>query len=240
MISIKDLSYGLEMKLNNLASNKHQDIEVKNRIVALNQAQLQFVKKRYNINNIYKNSFDAGVKRYEDLEFLVVPYKKTPLKKSKTSEQYFSYEAVLDKKNKDYLFYVDSFIKADKDDCKGRILQNRLVRHSDLPVYTRNSSYSPSFEYQETLAVISDNKLIITTDGTFTPTELYLSYIRYPKMVDQIGYIHFEGEKSKNVDSEFPYSTMDELLNLAVLELALDTTNQNQIPMVQHRLSVEE
>ena len=224
MISIKDLSYGLMMKLNNLASNKHQDIEVKNRIDALNQAQLQFVKKRYNLNNIYKNAFDSGIKRYEELEFLVTPYKKMALKKAKHSEQYFAYEVELDKKNRDYLFYVDSYIKADSGNCKGMVIQNRLVRHSDLPIFYKNKHYTPSFEYQETLSVISDNKLIITTDGKFIPTELHLSYIRYPKKVDQVGYIHFDGSSSTDIDSEFPYSAMDEILNLAVMELSLDTT----------------
>lgn len=238
MIPIKDLLYELDMKLNNLASNKHQEIETKNKIIALNQAQLQFIKKRHNINNIYKTSFDVGIKRYEELEFLVVPHEEFTLTKLTGSNPYYGYETSLDKSK--YFMYVDSYTLASKGECTDHPVINRLIKHSDLPVLYKNEHYKPSFEYQETLSIISDNKFIVYTDGTFSPNTVHISYLRYPREVDMYGYINFDGAPSVEVDSEFPLSTKDEILNLAVDELSTDTTNQNQIPLTDKRHSVEE
>lgn len=240
MISIRELLYELDMKMNNLASNKDQENEIPNRIIALNQAQIQFVKKRYNLNNLYRDGFDSGMKRYEELEFLVVPHKSFKLKKATHSKRYNAYEADLTKKINDYFIYVDSYCLCDKDTCKERVVVNKVIKHSDLQVKFNNMHTVPSFEYQEELAVISDTKFIVYTDGTYEPKSLELSYIRYPKLVDFEGYEHFDGSLSTEIDSEFPYSAKDELLNLAVAELSMNTTNQNQIPTLGQRFNLEE
>lgn len=240
MIPIVTLMYELDMKLNNLSSNKHQEIETPNKIIALNQAQIQYVKKRHGKNNIYQNSFDTGIKRYEDLEFLVVPHKEFDLIEADFAKEYSPYYVNLDKDIDDYFLYVDSYSLAKKGSCDNHPVVNRVIKHSDLPVFYKNTQYKPSFEYQEALATISDKKFIVYTDNTFSLNKLYLSYIRYPVKVDFQGYIHFNGQVSYNVDSEFPLSAKDEILNLAVLELSLDTTNQNQIPVNQQRFAVEE
>ena len=240
MIPIKELIYEIDMKMNNLASNNDQEIEVPNKVIALNQAQLQLVKKRLNLNNIYKQGFDTGIKRYEDLEFLVVPHKSLKVKKSAHSLGYSCYEVDLSKKERDYLFYVNSYCLCDKEECKDRVVVNRVIKHSDLSVLYNNLNYKPSFEFQESLSVISDNKFIVYTDGTYRPKTLELSYIRYPKQVDFEGYIHFNGKNSISVDSEFPYSMKDEILNLACAELSMNTTNQNQLPVMKERFSLEE
>ena len=74
MISVLDLCLDIDLKLNKQASVEHQSIPNENKIVFLNQAQIKLIKKKVNTNNNYQLGFDAFLKRYEDLQGLVVPY----------------------------------------------------------------------------------------------------------------------------------------------------------------------
>lgn len=223
MIPVVRLLYGIDLKLNKLASTVNQSIPIENKIIALNEAQLRLIKKKVNVNNLYQIGFDGFMSRYEDLQNLVVPYEIViPTKTSETLPSYsFSVE---DLKNKYYL-PVDIIVKATKGECKNHSLfVPRLTKHGDLTTRVNNPHYKPSFAYQETLAVMSSNKLIVYSDD-FTIDSVHFSYLRYPKKIDIEGYIDFDGEESVNQNCELPEYLEDELLELTVMELGLSTEN---------------
>ena len=70
------------------------------------------------------------------------------------------------------MFYVDSYLVADKGRCKDRKIwiNKDLSKHGDISLLLNNDHYKPSFEYQETMNSLSSNSLSVYTDGTFTPT----------------------------------------------------------------------
>lgn len=216
MILTEDLMYDIELKLNKLASNRHQSISKEDKIITLNNAQIQLIKQKLNLNNIYKLGIDSFNKRYDDLQVLI----KSDVKLLGVN----SGNKYMVPISEDYMFFVKAYVLADRGNCKGRALDVNLIPHADVQEWLTNSNLSPSFDYQETFTTLSDDKLeIYFTD--FDLTECYLTYIKYPIKIDYPGYIHFDGTDSVLSNCELPEYLRDELVDLAVQELAMSTEN---------------
>jgi hypothetical protein len=243
MIQVDSLLYKIDQKLNKLSTNVHQQINLEDKILALNEAQIKLIKQKVDGFSVVSGmGLDAFKKRYEDLQSLVMPYNHQPLKltlKNKELNQWFAYLHALQPK---YMFYIDSYILADKGVCKDRkIWINRdLAKHGDLQFILNNDHYKPSFEYQETFNFLSTDEISVFTDGTFTPSEVYMSYMRYPVYIDKEGYIKFDGTDSVNQDCELELYLEDELVDLTVQNLAMYTENVAAVQSAQLRIQTNE
>lgn len=242
MISVLSLLYKIDFRLNKLASNEHQEIPVENKIIALNSAQIKLIKNKLGQNNLYKEGLDAFKKRYEDLQELVEPFHDHPLPLSLVDKQLNKWSADLTELEPRYMFYIDSYILADKGVCKGHtIYVNRdLTKHADITVMLANNSVNPSFEYQESFCTISSNQYEMYTDGTFDPTKVFFSYIRYPKYIDMAGYVHADGSTSETVDCELADYLEDEIVDIAVQDLAMSTENTAAAQASEQRKNTNE
>jgi len=241
MISVDSLLYKIDQKMNKLATNEHQQIQLEDKLFALNGAQLQLIKQKVDGISIPSGlGFDSFRKRYEDLEKLVTDYQALVLTNMKDSLN--QWEADLTKLDPEYMLYVSSYLLADKGLCKDRIVwvNGGLAKHADISLLLKNSHYKPSFEYQETIGMVFSDKMSIFTDGTFTPKELHISYLRYPVAIDKEGYVDFDGEVSGNVDCELPEYLGDELIDLAVQNLAMYTENASAVQSAQFRIQTGE
>ena len=140
------------------------------------------------------------------------------------------------------MFYIDSYFLADKEVCKNRIIwvNQDLAKHADIKVLLNNTHFAPSFEYQETFNQISSDQISVYTDGTFTPKKLFISYLRYPLTISKEGFINFDGTESINQDCELEDYLEDELLDLAVQNLAMYTENQSAVQTAQNRIQTNE
>lgn len=242
MIKTESLLYKIDQRLNKLASNAHQQIPLEDKILVANESQIKLIKQKLSGNNIYKLGFDAFKKRYEDLQNLVENYEdhvETPT----------LVDSILNKWTIDlltlsptFMFYVDSYVIADKGKCKNiRIdVNNDLTKHADIPTLLNNSNYKPSFEYRETFSIISKDSLGIFTDGTFTPKTIYTSYIRYPQLIDYPGYVKFDGTNSSLQDCELEEYLEDELLDLMAESLAMYTENPSAVESAKMRQTEDE
>lgn len=242
MISCLELSYELDQRLNKLSTFAHQQIPVEDKVIALRNAQIKLVKTKIDTNNVHRLGLDSFKKRYQDLQFLI-ENPEDHKQKLKISDKYLNkYITSVSSLTPKFMFYIDSYIIADKGDCKNRIIyaNTDLIKHADITKLLQNSNYSPSFEYQETIADISSDELHYYTDGTFTPSVAYVSYLRYPKDIDLEGYVNIDGKDSTNIDSEFEYYLKDEILDLAVEHLAMFTENQAAIQNTEKRINTNE
>jgi hypothetical protein len=243
MIPVDSLLYKIDQKLNKLSTNVHQQINLEDKILALNEAQIKLIKQKVDGFSVVSGmGLDAFKKRYEDLQSLVMPYNHQPLKltlKNKELNQWFAYLHLLEPK---YMFYIDSYILADKGVCKDRkIWINRdLAKHGDLQFILNNDHYKPSFEYQETFNFLSTDEISVFTDGTFTPSRVYMSYMRYPVYIDKEGYVRFDGTDSVNQDCELELYLEDELVDLTVQNLAMYTENSSAAQSAQFRIQTNE
>ncbi|NBW33813.1 MAG: hypothetical protein EBR30_02020 [Cytophagia bacterium] len=243
MIPVDSLLYKIDQKLNKLSTNIHQQINLEDKILALNEAQIKLIKQKVDGFSVISGmGLDAFKKRYEDLQSLVVTYNHQPLElklKNKELNQWFANLHHLDPK---YMFYIDSYVLADKGVCKDRkIWINRdLAKHGDLQFILNNDHYKPSFEYQETFNFLSTDEISIFTDGTFTPSKIYMSYMRYPLYINKTGYIMLDGEPSFDQDCELELYLEDELLDLTVQNLAMYTENAAAVQSAQFRIQTNE
>lgn len=231
MISVDSLLYEIDLRLNKLATNAHQEIPLENKIIEINNAQNALILNKVSSNNVYKLGLDAFKKRYQDLENLIENFDSHKLTPQLTDKRLNQYSVEINKLV-NYMFYIDSYAVADKEECKNRVLATNadLIKHADLQLLLKDSNYKPSFEYQETIIDISSDKIHVYSDGTFVPKELYVSYLRYPKKVDKEGYVNFDDSESVNQDSELEAYLKNELLDIVVEKLAMYTEN---IPAVQ-------
>lgn len=243
MIPVDSLLYKVDQRLNKLSTNEHQQINLEDKILALNEAQIKLIKQKVDGFSVASGmGMDAFKKRYEDLQSLVINYIDGVLPLSLKNAELHQWSAKIHDLNPKYMFYVDSYVLADRGRCKDRkIWINRdLTKHGDLSLLLNNDHYRPSFEYQETFNFISSDEISIFTDGTFTPTKIYVSYMRYPVYINKEGYIGFDGLPSTNQNCELETYLEDELLDLTVQNLAMYTENQSAVQSAAYRIQTNE
>jgi len=243
MIPVDSLLYKIDQKLNKLSTNIHQQINLEDKILALNEAQIKLIKQKVDGFSVVSGmGLDAFKKRYEDLQSLVITYNHQPLELTLKNEELNQWFANLHLLVPKYMFYIDSYVLADKGVCKDRkIWINRdLAKHGDLQFILNNTHYRPSFEYQETFNFLSTDEISIFTDGTFTPSKVYMSYMRYPVYINKQGYIMLDGEPSFDQDCELELYLEDELLDLTVQNLAMYTENAAAVQSAQFRIQTNE
>jgi len=243
MIPVDSLLYKIDQQLNKLSTNEHQQIQLEDKILALNQAQIKLIKQKVDGQSTVSGlGLDAFKKRYEDLQSLVITYNNQPLDLYVKNAELNQWTANIHLLTPKYMFYVDSYVLADKGRCKDRkIWINRdLAKHGDLQYILNNDHYRPSFEYQETFNFLSSDEISIFTDGTFTPSKIYISYMRYPQYINKTGYVMLDGEDSFDQDCELELYLEDELLDLTVQTLAMYTENQSAVQNAQVRIQTNE
>jgi len=243
MIPVDSLLYKIDQKLNKLSTNEHQQIVLEDKILALNEAQIKLIKQKVDgISVVSGLGFDSFKKRYEDLQSLVENYNHQPLDLYLKDADLNQWAANIHQLLPTYMFYVDSYILADKGRCKDRkIWINRdLAKHGDLQFILNNDHYKPSFEYQETFNFLSTDEISVFTDGTFTPTKINIMYMRYPQYINKEGYIMLDGAPSFDQDCELELYLEDELLDLTVQNLAMYTENASAVQSAQYRIQTNE
>jgi hypothetical protein len=243
MIPVDSLLYKIDQKLNKLSTNEHQQINLEDKILALNEAQIKLIKQKVDGFSVVSGlGLDSFKKRYEDLQSLVIAYNDGKLPLTLKNAELNQWKANLHALVPKYMFYIDSYILADKGRCEDRkIWINRdLAKHGDLQFILNNDHYKPSFEYQETFNFLSSDEISIFTDGTFKPKDIYISYMRYPVYIDKEGYVRFDGTPSVNQDCELEAYLEDELLDLTVQNLAMYTENQSAVQSAQFRIQTNE
>jgi hypothetical protein len=243
MIPVDSLLYKIDQRLNKLSANEHQQIQLEDKILALNEAQIKLIKQKLDGQNTVSGlGLDAFKKRYEDLQRLVVAYNDGELPLTLKNPEINQWTAYIDNLDPKYMFYVDSYVIASKGLCKDRKIwiNQDLAKHGDLQFCLNNTHYRPSFEYQETFNSVSSDEISVFTDGTFTPSKIYVSYIRYPDYINSTGYIMLDGEPSYNQDCELETYLEDELLDLTVQNLAMYTENQSAVENSIYRIKTNE
>jgi len=243
MIPIDSLLYKIDQRLNKLSANEHQQIQLEDKILALNEAQIKLIKQKVDGQNTISGlGLDAFKKRYEDLQSLVVAYNDGELPLHLKNPELNQWAANIHALVPKYMFYIDSYVIASKGLCKDKkIWINRdLAKHGDLQYCLNNTHYRPSFEYQETFNFLSSDEISIFTDGTFIPSNIYISYMRYPVYMNKEGYIMLDGEPSYDRDCELETYLEDEILDLTVQNLAMYTENASAVDSSIYRIKTNE
>lgn len=239
MIPVDSLLYKIDQKLNKLSTNEHQQIQIEDKILALNEAQIKLIKQKVDNVGIVSGAGSETFKRkYEDIQGLIEDYRHHPLDLILTNPILNQWSANVNNLVPQYMFYVDSYILANKGRCKDHVIWiNRdLAKHGDIQFILNNVNYKPSFEYQETFNSLSSDEISVYTDGTFIPGKIYMMYVRYPLYIDKGGYVHLDGTSSVDTNCELEAYLEDTLVDMAVQNLAIYTENQMAVQGSQLRI----
>ena len=135
MIPVDSLLYKIDQKLNKLSTNEHQQIQLEDKILALNEAQIKLIKQKVDGFSVVNGmGMDAFKKRYEDLQRLVINYNAGVLNLHLKNQTLNQWSADIDLLDPKYMFYIDSYVLADKGVCKDRQIwiNKDLAKHMQL------------------------------------------------------------------------------------------------------------
>lgn len=237
MISVDELLYEFELKLNSLDREKNQNIPLENKIVFLNNAQVAWIKSRLNPNNVLKIGYEGVRKRIDDLQKLKINNKKLQLSSS-NNERFIGIDGELSSVS-DYMFYISSFAKAKTKTCSATVGIN-LIKEGELETLYYNENFKPSFKWRDTIATIGSDKLHVYTNGEFVIEDIRLTYLRKPLNIDAEGYVKLDGTDSVNQDCELPEYAKNDIVDIAVRYAAQATGDMMQVQMAKERESNNE
>lgn len=235
MIPVDELLYEtFSLKADKIGKLFYEDIPLEDKLLILNQAQIEWVKSRNGLSNMYKEGFEDSLKRIDDINSVLLVRDKE-LELSKIGGVYNTY--VYDMKLiKNYMLYKDSYAMAIKDCCNERPIFNNMVTTGDLSNWYWGDNTKPSFDWQEQLISISENTLEIHTDSDYELTTMFITYIRYPKRIDKKGITWFDGSPSKDQDCELPYYTKNDISDWAVKMVGMYLENPTMVQTAQERI----
>ena len=118
----------------------------------------------------------------------------------------------------DFFEFSSSYSLCSKGDCTERPVVNWEMKSSNKQVLLNDSNHNPSFEYEETLALINKGMLSVFFSD-FSVDKCFLTYYRSPNKIDLVGYVKLDGSPSETVDPELPDEQVDEILDYCYTEL---------------------
>ena len=118
MIPVDSLLYKIDQRLNKLSTNDHQQINLEDKILALNEAQIKLIKQKVDGFSVASGmGLDSFKKRYEDLQRLVIQYNHQPLNLVEINKELNQYELgqVIDVEEPSYDFDNDGDYEEEED-----------------------------------------------------------------------------------------------------------------------------
>lgn len=241
MISTQELLYELDQKLNKVSSLQNQYIGDGDKILKINEAAIKLVKTK--ADGIYGPGLDSSSKRYMDLQTLIVPFVSVSgISAGKDIAGFYSGNLPTG-----FFLPVSAYVVSSTNCCKERVVGvERMVPHADVPVFLRDPDWNPSFAYQLTIGSIEAGKVkvysenLFDKDDSFQVDEIHVSYLQLPQKADVAGYIRLDGTASTDQDINLPEHLKDELLNMTLIELGLNTGNLTTAQAGMNQLKTSE
>lgn len=218
----EELYYELHLLVNKNNSQNNINIEKPHFIQLFNR---EFDKWLYQVIN-NKNKDDS----VNDLQELLITNKLLELVEKK--ETYNIY-ALPD----DFFNYSESKLETVKNDCASKMFVYN-IHPKEINVYLQDEFSKPSFEWEETIASISQNNLYIYKED-FEINKCFLSYYKDLENIELEGYIKLNGEYSKNIDIDLSDVYKRQILDRVAKEITREFENVQAFQLSQERLQSE-
>lgn len=134
----------------------------------------------------------------------------------------------------DFFRRTIAYAIASKDQCKNVPLVVWPIKPKDVNVYLQNSDLSPSFEWQETFGVLTNNTYSVYKSD-FQVDEFYLSYYQKPLDIDIAGYTHIDGTPSKDQATNLDDFSINEILDRTATAALLNYESTEQAQLATRR-----
>lgn len=191
----------------------------------LNQAQDRFMKTRYQGNNVYRTGFEESQKRIDDLRTLIKDDTAAPtLVTGRTDVWKYSLPA-------DYRFAIMLQCYTTTTSCGNDWRPVRLVQHDDLSYLLYDPFNKPHHDYP--MVAFQGTYIYIYSDGTFTPTNFRLKYLKVPAQITTSPTPPATGA------CELPEHTHQEIVDYAV-SLAIEEIESRRYQTFKNDLTTQE
>ena len=137
----------------------------------------------------------------------------------------------------DFFDLSNSISIAERDECS-RVLENWYEKDKNIRVLLKDSNYKPSFDYEETLCTLANNKIKVYFDD-FDIQSVYLTYYKQPQDIDIEGYIKLDNQLSVNIDPDLPDFAVNEIVNRCALDFQGISENRDGFQIAQERVTKE-
>lgn len=224
-MTIQDMHYDFKTKLNKVDSQTYRNLRIPEIDWALNEGYELFVKMVAEPRLRNRLGFEVSQRNIDDIRPLVK--KEVVVITGGTS----SLPA-------DYWHFLNGYVKTEKSPCGVASARLHIRQHDDE--FEESEFDKSSYEWRIVNGVFTEDGIEFFTDGTFTTSEVTLSYLRKPL------YIHNADNYSGNTynlpdgtnlsgtqDCELPFHTHREIVDIAVLIV----TGQLQMPDYQIKLA---
>jgi hypothetical protein len=124
----------------------------------------------------------------------------------------------------DYFAFVNVQAKAGSGACTSKYINLWEVKNENIHELLQDEYNKPSFKWRETFYSFSSDRITIYVDS-FSISEVYLSYYRYPRAVDMSGYIKENGDYSTDMDPEWDDKIVERIIEFCVADFDLNTEN---------------
>jgi len=216
------LQIKIKERLNKLASLDYDNFECWQITEAFNKAQLEWVRRQIGGYN-QKQTGDGSTKiNYDDTQKLITT---VPLTGVNYNDNWVSVQYPAD-----YMNYSSLYVMGKNDCCPDRNIIVYMVDKADLYLILRDENKKPSFEWGETVGIMSGNQFTIYTNGEFDVSSVDLTYYRKPTPVQFQNCIDVSTGKPAPTDipCEFKDDIAEILVDNAVAILAADIESFNQ------------
>jgi len=169
----------VRQRLNKLSSLDYDNIEDWAIIEAFNKGQVEWCRRNLHGNNLFKEGDDESKRRVDDLQILIEEVNLT------LTDRGLYYES--EDFPADYLEYKRVTAYGKNDCCNERKMVVYLAEQDNVDALLRDEVKKPSFEWAETFATLSGNRVQIYTNDEFVITKSSFIYYRQPIRIEIAG-----------------------------------------------------
>lgn len=242
-MDVKSLHYSFKLAMDRLDKASSEDFNAAEIDWLLNQAQLTFIKQRFNADsNSKRRGFEASQKRIDDLSSLLIKY---PLQSDITPINHdgvYEIPLVTPYLSYDYLHLASAravvglngcnyelFLKFAQSDDLGTILQDPF-----------NKASLESLPYNIGKSTVGNSSSMYIYPGSSTVISVKPEYIRYPNRVSLGTYSYIDGVTYPQQTLETPEHTHEEIVDLACQIAALNIENPEYIQLKNTKTLIQE
>lgn len=211
-------------RLNKLSSNDYDNIECWKVVEAFNKGQSDWCRRNLHGINILKEGDEESTSRIDDFQVLLSLNQSIKLTDRGT---YYESEDLPE----NYLRWKRLAVNGKSECCvKNRPMIVYLAQQENVDLLLRDINKKPSYEWGETFATISNNKIQVYTNGEFALDNAKLTFYRQPRKIQIKDCIdpYTSILSTVDIESEFKDDITELLIDEAVGILAGDIESFNQ------------
>lgn len=138
---------------------------------------------------------------------------------------------------KDFYDFSSIDARATKGSCTDSLEILHEIKDEDRAILLSDLFTQPSFEYRESVFILSDNKIKIFTNGEFDINSISITYYRYPIRPRLVIPDDPESDFDDSIELELQEKTIDRIIDVAVGTFDISNDNPRATTNIQRAIS---